>query len=479
MTFYITTSISYANGSPHVGHAYEAVLADAIARHQRAFDEVFFQTGTDEHGVKVAESAAARGLTPQQHVDEIAARFQGMCDRLEVGYDRFIRTTEVANQATAQALWHRMSEAGDIYLSDYEGWYSVREESYFSDEEVVKENGEVRSPNGTPVVWRSEPSYFFRLERYRADLFQMIRDDPHFITPEATRNEMLAILREPLPDLSISRTNFKWGVSVPNDPDHVMYVWVDALSNYAANPQHWPADVHVIGKDIAKFHCIYWPAFLLSARWPLPKQVMVHGFLTHNGVKMSKSLGNVVDPMAEADRVGVDALRYYLLRLTRLGADADYTDDGVVETYNSELANTIGNLAHRLVSQVHKHCGGVIPKPVEDLPQDVALFDRLTELRVTYDEELDKGRVHVAIGEIIAGANLLNAYVSEEQPWALRKTDPQRADHVLFTALDGVWNLGLMLKPIIPSGAERLIASVGGDQRELPVVPPAFPRLEA
>jgi methionyl-tRNA synthetase len=482
---YITTSISYANGSPHVGHAYEAVLADALARYYRDRSaSVFFQTGTDEHGLKVAQAAEARGLTPQQHVDEIADLFRAMCDRLEVSYDRFIRTTEPANQATAQALWLRMEKAGDIYLGNYEGWYSVRDEAFYTDEEVTKQGGKMLSPNGTEVEWRSEPSYFFRLERHRERLIWHIENHPYFIEPESARNEMLAILREPLPDLSISRTNFKWGVPVPNDPDHVMYVWVDALSNYAVNTDHWPADTHVIGKDITKFHAIYWPAFLMSADWPLPGTILVHGFLTHNGVKMSKSLGNVIDPMTEADRVGVDALRYYLLRLTRLGNDADYTDDGPIEAYNTDLANSIGNLAQRVVSQIHKHCGGEWPTPKRITDEDGALHSEVNSLCSKWEAEMRDGRVHMAIEVMLALSARLNSYVSEQEPWVLRKSDPDRADTVLHCALVGIRKLGDMLHPIVPAGAQRLWTATGWTGNgfygsTLPVVPAVFPRIDA
>lgn len=461
---YITTSISYANGHPHVGHALEAVLADAIARFYRSRGEVFFQTGTDEHGIKVAQSAERRGLSPQEHVDEISDLFRSLCSQLEISQDRFIRTTETANKDAARLLWEQMG--GDIHLGKYEGWYSIREEAFFSDDEVVKNDEGVFSPDGTPVEWHSEPSYFFNLEKYRLAIVEHIQNNPDFIVPVAAKNEVLGMLRNPLPELSISRTNFSWGVAVPNDPEHVMYVWVDALSNYAV--ERWPADIHVIGKDIVKFHAIYWPAFLLSAGRELPKQLLVHGFLTHNGIKMSKSLGNVVDPRDEIARVGVDALRLYLLSLARLGVDTDYSDDGVVVVYNSYLANNIGNLAHRVVTQLHKHFGSRIPSGSGRLIQ-------IDNAWREYHRYFEEGNIPLVLSTINGLASFLNSYVSEQQPWNVVKHDPSAAGEILRLSCDGIRALGEMLLPIVPSGAERLIETISGDI--LPVRGPAFPRI--
>src|SRR5690349_7893394 len=371
--YYITTAISYPNGPPHIGHAYEAIAADAMARFQRSRGrDVRFQTGTDEHGLKMAQAARNEGIEPGAFADKMSRLFQDMCDTLNVSYDRFIRTSQPDHYRASQAIWSAMAERGDLYLDRYEGWYSVRDEAYYDDDELVEgEGGEKLSPHGTPVEWTVEESWFFRLSKYQQPLLDHYSANPDFIRPDSRRNEVVRFVEGGLKDLSISRTSFDWGVPVPGSPHHVMYVWLDALTNYITGlgypdetelwARYWPADVHLIGKDVVRFHAVYWPAFLMSAGIDLPKQVYGHGFLLSRGEKMSKSVGNVIDPMVLADRFGVDALRYFLLREVPFGQDGSYSAEAIVNRANAELANSFGNLAQRTLSMIYKNLDGVLP----------------------------------------------------------------------------------------------------------------------
>src|SRR3954468_1645842 len=383
--FYITTAISYPNGPPHIGHAYEAIAADAIARFHRARGrDVRFQTGTDEHGLKMAQGARTRGIDPPDFANEMSPLFQKMCDTLNVSYDRFIRTSEPVHYRASQAIWTAMQERGDLYLDRYEGWYSVRDEAYYEEEELgCAEDGSKLSPQGTPVEWTVEESWFFRLSKYQQPLLDLYASNAEFIRPESRRNEVVRFVEGGLKDLSISRTSFDWRVPVPGSDGHVMYVWLDALTNYITGlgypddtelwRQYWPANLHLIGKDVVRFHAVYWPAFLMSAGIALPRQVYGHGFLLSRGEKMSKSVGNVVDPMVLADRFGVDALRYFLLREVTFGQDGSYSAEAIVSRANAELANSFGNLAQRTLSMVFKNLDGVLPAAGE-ASEDVELL---------------------------------------------------------------------------------------------------------
>src|SRR3954470_19536017 len=375
--FYITTAISYPNGRPHIGHAYEAIATDAIARFQRLRGrDVFFLTGTDEHGLKMAQAAREKGVPPAVFAEEMSSTFKAMDDALNISYDRFIRTTEPAHHKASQAIWQAMAEKGDIYLGRYEGWYSVRDEAYYGEEElVVADSGEKLSPQGTEVEWTVEESWFFRLSAYQDRLLNHYHANPDFIRPDSRRNEVLRFVEGGLADLSTSRTSFDWGVKVPGSPNHVMYVWLDALTNYLTGlgypddtelyRKFWPANIHIIGKDVVRFHAVYWPAFLMSAGLELPKQVFGHGFLLSRGEKMSKSVGNVIDPFVLADRFGVDPLRYFLLREVPFGQDGSYSAEAIVNRANAELANSFGNLAQRTLSMIHKNLDGILPEPGE------------------------------------------------------------------------------------------------------------------
>src|SRR5687767_3128058 len=372
--FYVTTAINYPNGPPHIGHAYEAVATDVIARFQRAMGrDVLFQTGTDEHGLKMAQAARERGIGPAELADEMSSIFREMDEQLDISFDRFIRTTEPAHHRASQAIWKAMEDRGDLYLGRYEGWYSVRDEAYYDEEELgVGAEGEKLSPQGTPVEWTVEESWFFRLSAYQDRLLAHYAENPGFIRPESRRNEVLRFVEGGLADLSVSRTSFDWGVKVPGDERHVMYVWLDALTNYITGigypgggetwDKYWPADLHIIGKDVVRFHAIYWPAFLMSAGLELPRRVFGHGHVLNRGEKMSKSVGNVVDPFALVAAYGVDAVRYFFLREVPFGQDGNYSHEAIVARTNADLANDLGNLAQRSLSMIARGRGGMLPE---------------------------------------------------------------------------------------------------------------------
>lgn len=502
--YYITTAISYPNGRPHIGHAYEAIAADAIARFQRlAGKQVRFQTGTDEHGLKMAQKARETGVTPRELADEMSGYFQSMCDTLNISYDRFIRTTEPAHHAASQAIWTAMAEKGDLYLDRYEGWYSVRDEAYYDEKELTGEGDARLSPQGTPVEWTVEESWFFRLSKYQQPLIDHIIANADFIQPDSRRNEILRFIEGGLNDLSVSRTSFDWGVKVPDSPNHVMYVWLDALTCYISGlgypdtegdfARYWPADVQLIGKDIVRFHTVYWPAFLMSAGLALPKQVFGHGFLLHKGEKMSKSLGNVVDPIELAQHFGVDQLRYFLLREVSFGQDGSYSEEAIVTRCNADLANNFGNLAQRSLSMIAKNCEGRVPEPASgDLGDDMLLaaIDSAQRDVVKHMERLNIGGALEAIWSAMSDANL---YFADCAPWALRKTDPARADTVLYTTAEAIRRLAIMASWAIPAGSARMLDLLGQshDARsyaalavpltsgiELPPPSGVFPRLE-
>jgi len=490
--FYVTTAISYPNGPPHIGHAYEAIAADVIARFQRQQGrDVRFQTGTDEHGLKMAQAARAEGVEPRAFADKMSQLFQQMCDTLNVSYDRFIRTSQADHYRASQAIWKAMEERGDLYLDRYEGWYSVRDEAYYEEEELsLAEDGSKLSPHGTPVEWTVEESWFFRLSKYQQPLLDHYAANPDFVRPESRRNEVVRFVEGGLKDLSISRTSFDWGVPVPGSDSHVMYVWLDALTNYITGlgypddtelwRRYWPANVHLIGKDVVRFHAVYWPAFLMSAGIELPKQVYGHGFLLSRGEKMSKSVGNVVDPMVLADRFGVDALRYFLLREVSFGQDGSYSAEAIINRANAELANSFGNLAQRTFSMIVKNLDGVLPARGETT-EDAELLDLV---RKAAGEELpdafDRLAFSVGIEAWLRAVFACNAYVDAQAPWALRKTDPERMAAVLGTLVVAVRELTRAIAPIIPASADKLMTllDAGEGGAAIPQPTPLFPRLE-
>jgi methionyl-tRNA synthetase len=472
--FYITTAISYPNGPPHIGHAYEAIAADAMARFQRSRGrDVRFQTGTDEHGLKMAQAARGEGLEPRAFADKMSRLFQSMCDALNVSYDRFIRTSQSDHYRASQAIWTAMEEAGDLYLDRYEGWYSVRDEAYYEEDELTTaEDGGKLSPQGTPVEWTVEASWFFRLSKYQQPLLDLYASNPEFIQPDSRRNEVVRFVEGGLKDLSISRTSFDWGVPVPGGGNHVMYVWLDALTNYITGlgypddtelwRRYWPANVHLIGKDVVRFHAVYWPAFLMSANIALPKQVYGHGFLLSRGEKMSKSVGNVVDPMVLAERFGVDALRYFLLREVTFGQDGSYSAEAIVSRANAELANSFGNLAQRVLTQIVRNCGGGPPKIDGHNEADNALFDVVCKaVGETMPAAYDDFAFSRAAESWMQAVFACNAYIDEQAPWALKKTDPKRMETVLATLYICIAVLAVGIRPIIPASADRLLDAMG------------------
>ena len=470
--YYLTTAIHYPNGKPHIGHAYETIAADVVARFQRLRGrDVRFQTGTDEHGLKMAQKARDLGQSPRELADEMSGYFKELFDVLNISYDRFIRTTDDDHHRASQAIWRAMEAKGDLYLDRYEGWYSVRDEAYYDEKELVEgEGGEKLSPQGTPVEWTEEETWFFRLSKYAEPLLDVLKA-PGFIEPASRRNEMVAFVERGLQDLSVSRTSFDWGVKVPDNDGHVMYVWVDALTNYITGlgypdggelwDKFWPADLHLIGKDIVRFHTIYWPAFLMSADLPLPKKVFGHGFLLNRGVKESKSLGNVTDPMELAETFGVDALRYFLLAEVTFGQDGSYSAEALVNKVNAELANSFGNLAQRTLSMIAKNMDGKLEQ-FETQPADDELLAKVTEACATeLPREFEKLNFSVGIEAWLRAVYGCNAYVDEQAPWALKKTDPDRMKAVLQTLFIAIRDLAIAIQPVVPEKAAAVLDQLG------------------
>lgn len=468
--FYITTAISYPNGKPHIGHAYEAIAADVIARFQRLQGRcVRFQTGTDEHGLKMARKAEEQGRTPADLADEMSGYFRAMCDALNVSYDRFIRTSEPDHHRASQAIWQAMEANGDLYLDRYEGWYSVRDEAYYDESELVEgEGGEKLSPQGTPVEWTVEESWFFRLSKYQDQLLALLKT-PGFLEPASRRNEMIAFVEQGLRDLSVSRTSFDWGVKVPGSDGHVMYVWVDALTNYLTGLGYpddmgdfWPASLHLIGKDIVRFHTIYWPAFLMSADLPVPQKVFGHGFLLNRGQKESKSLGNVTDPVELAERFGVDALRYFLIREVAFGQDGSYSPEAIVQRANGELGNAFGNLAQRTLGFIAKNLEGCLPAIRGHDAADTALFETVDRAITTeIPEAFENLALQQAVEAWLQAVFACNAYIDAQAPWTLRKTDPERMETVLATLYICIAQLAVAISPVIPASSAKLLDMLG------------------
>ncbi|WP_319454593.1 MULTISPECIES: methionine--tRNA ligase [unclassified Mycobacterium] len=482
--YYVTTAIAYPNGAPHIGHAYEYIATDAIARFKRldGFD-VRFLTGTDEHGLKMAQTAAAEGIPTAALARRNSDAFQAMQDKLGISFDRFIRTTDADHIEASIAIWNAMNAAGDIYLDAYSGWYSVRDERFFTDDELeVQPDGtRISTETGTEVTWTEEQTYFFKLSAYAERLLAHYAAHPEFIGPETRRNEIVSFVSGGLRDLSISRTTFDWGVPVPGHPDHVMYVWVDALTNYLtgagypdtsseAFEKYWPADLHMIGKDIIRFHTVYWPAFLMSAGIALPERVFVHGFLLNRGEKMSKSVGNVVDPIALVDAFGLDQVRYFLLREVPFGQDGSYGEDAIIGRINSDLANEFGNLAQRSLSMVNKNLDGVVPAPGEFTDDDrelLALADGLLpKVRAHYDVPA----MHLALEVVWLMLGAANRYFSAQEPWVLRKSeaaaDQERFGTVLYATLEVVRIAALLVQPVMPDSAAKLLDLLGQPEDE-------------
>jgi methionyl-tRNA synthetase len=472
--FYITTAISYPNGRPHIGHAYEAVAADAIARFQRMMGrDVCFLTGTDEHGLKMVQTARAQGRETIDLANEMSGYFREMYEKLNISIDHFKRTTAPEHHRASHAIWERLKANGDLYLDRYEGWYSVRDEAFYEESELIEgEAGAKLSPQNTPVEWTTEETWFFRLSKYQQPLLDFYAANPDFMRPESRRNETLRFVEGGLRDLSLSRTSFDWGVKVPGSEGHVMYVWLDALTTYISGlgfpdeteewRKYWPASLHLIGKDIVRFHTVYWPAFLMSAGLPLPKQVFGHGFLlARGGEKMSKSLGNVVDPIELADQFGVDQLRYFFLREVSFGQDGSYSPEAIVNRCNAELANSFGNLAQRSLSMIFKNMDGKL----EIIRREPADAELLSDVSVAVQRDLPDAfedlQFSQGLDAWMRAVYACNQYVDTQAPWALKKTDPEGMKRVLMTLFCAIRELAIAVQPILPEGTKRVLDQMG------------------
>ena len=475
--FYITTAISYPNGMPHIGHAYEAIATDVIARYKRLSGyDVKFVTGTDDHGQKMFQTARNRGMSARELADEVTPHFKDMVSRLRCSNDDFIRTSEPRHYAAVKAIWQKMQANGDIYKDSYAGWYSVRDEAFYTESELTEDgNGEKTAPTGTPVEWVEEESYFFRLSHYQEKLLALYESQPDFIQPDSRRNEIVSFVKGGLKDLSISRTSFDWGVDVPDDPDHVVYVWVDALTNYLTalgypgeTGAYWPAALHVIGKDITRFHAVYWPAFLMSAGLELPQQVFAHGFLTVKGEKMSKSAGNVMDPNNLIDLYGVEAVRYYFMREVHFGNDGSFSHEAIVNRVNADLANDLGNLAQRSLSMIAKNCDGLLPQRPDLQEMDVALINKADALLEECDSHMSRLAIHDYVGAVIQLVSDTNRYFAEQEPWALKKTDPDRMASVLYVTAEIIRQAAIAMQPVTPNAANQILdlLLIPGSQRD-------------
>ena len=471
--FYVTTPIYYVNGAPHIGHAYTSVAADVMARFKRLDGyEVFFLTGTDEHGQKVEQAAAAAGVDPQTFTDRISSNFRAMSDAMGVSYDDWIRTTEERHKAGCAELWRRIEKNGDIYLGHYEGWYAVRDEAFYDESELTKRpDGSHVAPSGAPVEWVKEPSYFFRLSAFQDRLLKLYEENPEFIAPSSRRSEVTSFVKGGLHDLSISRTTFSWGIPVPGAPGHVMYVWMDALINYitgvgfpddsAAKWPFWPAAAHFVGKDIIRFHAVYWPAFLLAAGVALPRRITSNGWWLMDGEKMSKSLGNVVEPVKLAEIFGLDQIRYFLLREKPFGADGSLSHAAIINRINVDLANDLGNLAQRSLSLIARNCGGVLPVRGAASEDDTALLTAAEALPDLVRLHVERQTFHDGLEEIWKVVRAANGYIDRQAPWALNKTDKARMGAVLRVLVDALRVVATLLQPVMPGSMGRMLDQLG------------------
>jgi methionyl-tRNA synthetase len=505
-TYYITTPIYYVNDAPHIGHAYTTLACDVIARFMRLDGKrVKFLTGTDEHGQKVEKSAHAAGLDPQAFTDKVSQNFRDLARAMNFSNDDFIRTTEERHVKSCQALWRRLAANDQIYLGKYAGWYAVRDEAFY-DESELKDGpgGKKIAPSGAECEWVEEPSYFFRLSAWQKPLLEFYENHPESVAPASRRNEVVSFVKGGLADLSVSRTTFTWGIPVPDDPKHIMYVWLDALTNYitaAGYPdtdsddyrRFWPADLHMVGKDILRFHAVYWPAFLMAAGLEPPRRVFAHGWWTNEGQKISKSLGNVIDPLALIERYGLDPVRYFLLREVPFGQDGDFSHQAMVNRLNSDLANDFGNLAQRVLSMIHKNCAGQLPAPGGLADADKALLASAGKLLGEIRSEISQQSFHKALDALWSVIGDGNRYVDSQAPWTLRKTDQARMNTVLYVLAEVIRQLAILCQPFMPQSCGRLLdqIAVAPDRRDfaalttspalapgtaLPKPEPIFPR---
>ena len=484
-TYYLTTPIYYVNDVPHIGHAYTTLACDVLARFKRLDGyEVMFLTGTDEHGQKVAKSADAAGVAPQAFTDKVSQNFRALVKALNISNDDFIRTTEERHKKAAQALWNTLLERGDIYLDKYAGWYAVRDEAFYGEDELKDVNGKKVAPSGAECEWVEEPSYFFKLSAWGDRLLTFYEENPDFILPHSRRYEVTSFIKSGMRDLSVSRTAITWGVPVPNEPKHVMYVWLDALTNYLtaigypdtqseSYKKFWPADLHMVGKDILRFHAVYWPAFLLAAGLQPPKRVFAHGWWTNEGQKISKSVGNVIDPYALISTYGLDQTRYFLMREVPFGNDGDFSHEAMIRRINSDLANGIGNLAQRTLSMIAKNAGGKVPSHGAFTEADKVLLEAAQGLLDLVRKELDGQAFHKALDALWSVIAQADRYVDEQAPWALKKTDLARMETVLYVLAETLRHLAILLQPFMPDAANALLdqLAVPAQERDFAHIP--------
>ena len=477
--YYLTTPIYYANDVPHIGHAYTSLACDVLSRFKRldGYDVVFL-TGTDEHGQKIAKAAADAGMEPQPFTDKVSQTFRDLAKALNLSNDDFIRTTEVRHKKACQALWNELIKRGEIYLGKYAGWYAVRDEAYYGEDELTDApNGRKVAPSGAECEWVEEPSFFFRLSQWGDRLLKFYEENPSFILPHSRRNEVISFVKSGMRDLSISRTAVTWGVAVPNEPQHVMYVWLDALTNYITAvgypdtqselyQRYWPADLHMVGKDILRFHAVYWPAFLMAADLEPPKRIFAHGWWTNEGQKISKSIGNVIDPYELIKTYGLDPMRYFLLREVPFGNDGDFSRSAMIRRINSELANDLGNLAQRSLAMINKNCAAKVPNRGVFTDGDEAFLAKAQALLGQLRAEYDVQAFHKALDHLWFVIGESNRYIDEQAPWALRKTDPARMETVLYVLAEVLRHLAILVQPFMPDAMSKLLDQLAVPEHE-------------
>jgi methionyl-tRNA synthetase len=468
--FYITTPIYYPSGKPHMGHAYSSIVADIFARFKRLEGKnVYFLTGTDEHGLKIQREAKKNNKDPKIFCDEISLKFKNLTKTLNLSNDDFIRTTEKRHHESVKAIWNRLLDSGDIYLSKYAGWYSVSDEAYYTEDEIIVENGiKVAKSSGSKVDWFEEESYFFRLSAWQENLLDHYKKYPDFISPISRNNEIVQFVKSGLKDLSVSRTSFKWGIQVPNNDKHIIYVWLDALTNYISalnfpnveDPLYkkfWPTNVHIIGKDILRFHTVYWPAFLMAAKIQLPKKIFGHGWILSDEKKMSKSLGNILDPIEIVEKYGIDQLRYYLIKEVSLGNDGNVSMENLKNCINNDLANNFGNLCQRVFSFIEKNCESKLPDPGKLEKEDINLLDNLINKMPELVDDINNQNLNDYIKKVVDFSFSANKYFNDLQPWSLKKTNIVRMNTILFTITMQIKNISILLSPIIPLSSEKIL----------------------
>ena len=477
-SFYITTPIYYPSGKPHMGHAYSSIIADVFARFKRIDGfQVMFLTGTDEHGLKMQREAEKKSKDIKLFCDELSTKFKDLTKTLNLSNDDFIRTTEKRHHKAVIDIWSRLEKSKDIYLSKYKGWYSVSDEAYYDEDEIeTKNNIKIAKSSGSKVEWVEEESYFFKLSSWQEKLLKFYEENPKFILPNSRRNEVVQFVKKGLKDLSVSRTSFSWGIPVPKNSKHVIYVWLDALTNYLSAVNfpnvgdkkyklYWPADVHVIGKDILRFHAIYWPAFLMAAKVPLPQRVYGHGWILSDEKKMSKSLGNILDPIEIIKNFGIDQLRYYLTKEVSLGNDGNISLDSLTNCINNDLANNYGNLCQRVFSFVNKNCNSKIPLSSKPENPDIILSKEILNELPKLKKLMDDQNLNLYIKKVIEFSFNANKYFNDQEPWSLKKSNPERMNTVIYNILNQIKSISILLNPIMPDSTDKILSVLGIEKK--------------